>query len=105
MYPLPTVPAESEAKWNAHARNHIFEAPDEELFDGVFALPTAHEVCMELKEIHKGNKKIREEKYELLKLELNKFKMKDDEGVEQMYSRMGVLIQSINALDVANLSE
>jgi hypothetical protein len=31
--------------------------------------------------------------------------MKDDEGVEKMYSRMGVLIQMINALDVANLSE
>jgi hypothetical protein len=60
---------------------------------------------MEPKEIHVGNKKIREEKYELLKLELNEFKMKDDEGVEQMYSRMGVLIQSINALDVVNLSE
>jgi hypothetical protein len=37
-------------------------------------------------------------------VELNEFKMNDDEGVEQMYSRMGVLIQSINALDVANLS-
>jgi hypothetical protein len=60
---------------------------------------------MELKEIHVGNKKIREEKYELLKLELNEFKMKDDEGKEKMYSRMGVLIQSINALDVANLSK
>jgi hypothetical protein len=105
MYLLPSVPTESEAKWNARAINHIFEALDEELFDRVFALPTAHEVWMELKEIHVGNKKIREEKYELLKLELNEFKMKDDEGVEQMYSRMGVLIQSINALDVANLSE
>jgi hypothetical protein len=40
-----------------------------------------------------GNKKIREEKYELLKLELNEFKMKDDEGVEQMYSRMGCLFK------------
>jgi hypothetical protein len=60
---------------------------------------------MQLKEILVGNKKIREEKYELLKVELNEFKMKDDEGVVQMYSRMGVLIQSINALDVANLSE
>jgi hypothetical protein len=58
-----------------------------------------------LKEIHVGNKKIREEKYELLKVELNQFKMKDDEGVEQMYSRMGVLIQTINALNVANLNE
>jgi hypothetical protein len=104
MYLLPTVPTESEAKWNARARNHIFEALDEELFDRVFSLQTAHEVWMQLKEIHVGNKNIRE-KYELLKVELNKFKMKDDEGVEQMCSRMGVLIQSINALDVANLSE
>jgi hypothetical protein len=45
------------------------------------------------------------EKYELLKVDLNEFKMIDDEGVEQMYSRMGVLIQNINALDVANLTE
>jgi hypothetical protein len=104
MYPLPSVPTESEAKWNARARNHIFEALDEELFDRVFALETAHEVWMQLKEIHVGNKKIREGN-ELLKVELNEFKMNDDEGVEQMYSRMGVLIQSINALNVANLSE
>jgi hypothetical protein len=102
---LPTVPTESEAKWNARARNHIFEVLDEELFDRVFALEAAREVWMQLKEIHVGNKKIREEKYELLKVELNEFKMKDGEGVEQMYSRMGVLIQCINALDVANLSE
>jgi hypothetical protein len=99
------VPTDSEAKWNARARNHIFETLDEELFDWVFTLQTAHEVWMELKEIHVGNKKTREEKYELLKLELHEFKMKVEEGVEQMYSRMGVLIQSINALDVANLSE
>jgi hypothetical protein len=33
MYPLPSVSTESEAKWNACARNHIFEALDEELFD------------------------------------------------------------------------
>jgi hypothetical protein len=105
MYSLPMVPTESEAKWNARARNHIFEALDEELFDRAFALETTREVWMQLKEIHVGNKKISEEKYELLKVELNEFKMKDDEGVDQMNSRMGVLIQSINALDVANLSE
>jgi hypothetical protein len=51
------------------------------------------------------NKKICEEKYEFLKVELNEFKMNDDEGVEQLYSKMGVLIQNINALDVANLTE
>jgi hypothetical protein len=60
---------------------------------------------MQLKEIHVGNKKICEEKYDLLKVELNEFKMNDDEGVEKMYCRMGVLIPNINALDVANLTE
>jgi hypothetical protein len=98
MYLLPTVPTESEAKWNARARNHIFEVLDEELFDQVFALETAHEVCMQLKEIHVGNKKIREEKYEFLKVELNEFKMKDDEGVEQMCSRMGVKVSMLSML-------
>jgi hypothetical protein len=77
MYLLPKVPTESEAKWNARARNHIFEALYEELFDRFFALETAHEVWMQLKEIHVGNKKIREEKYELLKVELNEFKMNE----------------------------
>jgi hypothetical protein len=57
MYLLPLVPTESEAKWNARAGNHIFEVLDEELFDRVFALETAHEVWMQLKEIHVGNKK------------------------------------------------
>jgi hypothetical protein len=60
---------------------------------------------MQLKEIHVGNKKILEEKYELLKVELNEFKVNDDDGVEQMYSRMVVLVQNINAVDVANLTE
>jgi hypothetical protein len=55
MYPFPRVPTESEAKWNSHARNHIFEALDEELFDWVYTLETAHEVWMELKDIHVGN--------------------------------------------------
>jgi hypothetical protein len=63
MYPFPSVLTESGAKWNSRARNHIFEALDEELFDRVFSLATAHEVWMQLKEIYVGNKKIREEKY------------------------------------------
>jgi hypothetical protein len=41
-------------------------------------LETAHEVWMQLKEIHVGNKKVREEKYELLKVEPHEFKMNDD---------------------------
>ena len=49
MYPFPNVPTESEAKWNYHARNFIFETLEEDLFDRVFALETAHEVWMELK--------------------------------------------------------
>jgi hypothetical protein len=44
MYPFPRVPTESEAKWNSRARNHIFEALDEELFDRVYTLETTHEV-------------------------------------------------------------
>jgi hypothetical protein len=88
MYPLLSVPTESEVKWNARAINHIFEALDEDLFDRVFALETAHEVWMQLKEIHVSNKKICEEEYEFLNVELNEFKMNGDEGVEQTAASM-----------------
>jgi hypothetical protein len=57
MYLLPMVPTESEATCTTRARNHIFEALDEELFDRLFALETAHEVWMQLKEIHVGKQK------------------------------------------------
>ncbi|XP_014661305.1 uncharacterized protein LOC106804531 [Setaria italica] len=86
-------------------RNHIFESISEEVLARVHTKETAHEVWKELKNINVGSKKVREEQYELLKDRLNEFKMLPYELVEQMYSRLNMLIEDINTLDIATISE
>jgi hypothetical protein len=68
---MPRVPNESQVKWNARAKNDLFEAISEEIFG------------MSLK---------------VLKEKLNEFNMLPNELVEQMYSRLNVLVEYINDL-------
>ena len=78
---------EDHTKWNARAKNALFDAFSEEIFARVHSKKTAHEVWEELETIHVGYKKLREEKYQVLKEKLNEFKMLPSELVEQMYAK------------------
>ena len=82
----------------------MFEAISEEVFARVRSKATAHEIWLELDKIHNGSKKVREEKYQVLKEKLNDFKMLPNELVEQMYSRLNVLVEDINTLEISPLS-
>ena len=70
---------EDHTKWNARAKNALFDALSEEIFARVHSKKTAHEVWEELETIHVGSKKLREEKYQVLKEKLNEFKMHPSE--------------------------
>ena len=91
-------------KYNARAKNVLFDAISEKIFAHVHSKKTAHEVWEELETIHVGSKKLREEKYQVLKEKLNEFKMLPSELVEQMYARLNVLVEDINALEISPLS-
>src|SRR6185437_13176619 len=54
---------EDQTKWNARAKNIMFDAIGEDIFALVYSKKTAHEVWKELENIHVGSKKLREEKY------------------------------------------
>ncbi|XP_039797549.1 uncharacterized protein LOC120662475 [Panicum virgatum] len=95
---------EDHTKWNARAKNALFDALSEEIFAHVHSKKTTHEVWEELETIHVGSKKLREEKYQVLKEKLNEFKMHPSELVEQMYARLNVLVEDINALEISPLS-
>ena len=58
---------EDQTKWNARAKNTLFDAISEEIFAQVHSKKTAHEVWEELETTHVGSKKLREEKYQVLK--------------------------------------
>ena len=85
-------------------KNALFDAIGEEIFARVHSKKTAHEVWEEFETIHVGSKKLREEKYQVLKEKLNEFKMHPSELVEQIYARLNVLIEDINALEISSLS-
>ena len=68
---VPSVMDEDHTKWNARAKNALFDAISEEIFARVHSKNTAHEVWEELETIHVGSKKLREEKYQVLKGKLN----------------------------------
>ena len=62
------------------------------------------EIWLEFDKIHNGSKKVREEKYQVLKEKLNDLKILPNELVKQMYARLNVLVEDINALDISPLS-
>lgn len=76
---MPNPPTDSQIKWNAKARNAFFELISDEVFARVRTKETVLEVWEELHEVHKEK--------------LNDFNMLPHELVEQMYSRLNVLIK------------
>ena len=58
---------EDHTKWNARAKNALFDALSEEIFARVHSKKTAHEVWKELENIYVESKKLREEKYKCLR--------------------------------------
>jgi len=89
---------EDQTKWNARAKNAMFDAISVDIFARVYSKKTAHEVWKELENIHVGFK------YQVLKEKLNEFKMHPSELVEQMYVRLNILVEDINALEISPLS-
>jgi hypothetical protein len=82
----------------------LFDALSEDIFACVHSKKTAHEIWKELETIHVGSTKLREEKYQVLKEKLNDFKMLPNELVEQMYARLNIIVEDINALEISPLS-
>ena len=95
---------ENQVKYGARAKNALFDALSEEIFARVHSKKTSHEIWEALEAIYVVSKKLREEKYQVLKEKLNEFKMLPNELVEQMYARLNVLVEDINALEISPLS-
>ena len=51
-------------------------------------------------DMHEGTNSVKESKLDVLQSQLDKFKMKDGEGVAEMYSRLAVTTNEIAAWEV-----
>ena len=55
--------------------------------------------------MHEGTESIKESKLDVLKSQLDKFKMKDGEGVVEMYSRPAPITQAIAGLGSEEMTD
>ena len=97
------TPSTEQLKWNAKARNAIFEAISEEVFARVNGMDLASDIWKELIEIHEGSTKICEQKYHLFRAKYDSFKMLTHKNCNDMYSRLNVIVKDINALEISKI--
>ena len=88
----PTKADERELHYNAIARNSIFESLSIDVFNRVSSLATAHEIWKTLKELNDGTSDVKEQRQSLAQRAFNSFTMLPNELVNDMYSRLIVIV-------------
>ena len=85
-------------QYNAQACNILFNRLCPKEFNKISRLDNAKEIWGTLVDMHEGTESIKESKLDVLQSQLYKFKMKDGEGVAEMYSRLPLIRNEIAAL-------
>jgi hypothetical protein len=99
----PTTSEEKEIHLNARAKHCLYESLSMYIFNQVFTLKTANEICLKLHELHDDTSNVREQKHCLV---LNEsFAMKDNELVRDMYSRLNLIINELNSIGINKLGD
>ena len=73
------------------------------MFNHVFACKNTKELWKIIRENHEQTKDVANDKYHVLIDKLNSFKQLDHENAETMYSRLNILVNEINSLDVKKI--
>jgi hypothetical protein len=94
-----------QVKWNAKARNAIFEVISEEVFARVNGINLACDIWKELIELHEGSSKVCEQKYQLPRAMYDEFTMLPNKSCNEMYSRLNVIVKDINVLNVSKIDK
>src|SRR5438132_7061616 len=100
----PTVEEELLVKANAKARNLLYGAVTKEVFNRICSCTTSHDIWTALELIHEGSKSVRNDRYDGLIKKFNNFVMNRNERVNDMYSRLNVLVEEIKALNVKKIT-
>jgi hypothetical protein len=94
-----------QQKWNAKARNAIIECISEDIFARIDNIDLAHDMWLQLIQLHEGSFKVREQKYHLLRAKYDEFKMLSNEYCNDMFSHLNLIVKELNSLNVSNLDK
>jgi hypothetical protein len=97
-----TASDEKEIHLNARTKNCLYESLSIDIFNQVFTLKIANDIWLKLHELHDSTSNVREQKHCLVLNEYNYFKMKENELVRYMYSRLNLIINELNSIGINN---
>jgi hypothetical protein len=83
---------------NTMALNIIYNAIDLKVFEQIKDCERASEVWKRLEETYEGTPTVKSVKLYIFKDKLTSFKMKDDKNILEMFHRLQVIINDLNAL-------
>ena len=92
-------------QYNAQACDILFKGFCPEEFNKINRLENAKEIWDTLIDMHEGTDSVKESKLDVLQSQLDKFKMKDGEGVAEMYSRLALITNEIAGLGSEEMTD
>ncbi|SPT16297.1 unnamed protein product [Triticum aestivum] len=92
-------------QYNAQACDILFNGLCPEEFNKISRLVNAKEIWDTLIDMDEGTDSVKESKLDVLQSQLNKFKMKDGEGVAEMYSRLALITNEIAGLGSEEMTD
>jgi hypothetical protein len=94
-----------QQKWNAKARNAIIEGISENIFARIDSINLAHDMWLQLIQLHEGSSKVCEQKYHLFIAKYDKFKIFPNECCNDIFSRLNLIVKELNSLNISNLDK
>jgi hypothetical protein len=94
-----------QQKWNAKARNTIIEGISEDVFARIDNIDLAHDMWHQLIQLYEGSSKVYEQKYHLLRVKYDEFKMLPNEYCNNMFSHLNLIVKQLNSLNISNLDK
>jgi hypothetical protein len=91
-------------RWNTKARNALYRGLRKDIFNRVCNTKNAHELWENICALHEETKSECEEHYHIALKKINSFEMLPKESANNMYTRLNVLIEDLNALGLTQMS-
>ncbi|XP_073366949.1 uncharacterized protein [Aegilops tauschii subsp. strangulata] len=93
------------SQYNVQPCDILFNGLCPEEFNKISRLENAKEIWDTLVDMHERTKSVKESKLDVLQSQLDKFKMKDGEGVVEMYSRLALITNEIVGLGSEEMTD
>ena len=95
----------AERQYDAIAKSILLSSLCDSVFNRVFANENAHKLWKQIVENHEGTKDVANQKYHALGEKLSSFKQHRNENAHDMYSRLNILVNEINALGLNQVED